>query len=122
MNLLLPLLLIIILIFIFKRRKDRTINKMKKKTLIYRFRKEFANKNPIGRRSQDSYLESLLKDPVNNININYLDKEEDLLEKANIHKIRLSIYGKSKMNDRFYFKDPKGGVFTISEDGIKDYI
>ncbi len=122
MHILLALLLIIFFIFIFKTSKDNTINNMKKKTLIYRFRKEFTNKNQVGRRSHDSYLESLLKDPGNNININYLEKEEDLLEKANIHKTRLSIYGKSKMNNRFYFKDSKGGVFTLSEDGIKDYI
>ncbi|WP_269622740.1 hypothetical protein [Prochlorococcus marinus] len=59
---------------------------------------------------------------MNNIKINPWDKEDELLEKVNIHKSRLKKYGESKMNDQVYYKGPKGGIFTLSNKGNKKYV
>ena len=36
-------------------------------------------------------------------------------QKASIHKSRLFKFGKSKMNNKTYYLDEEGKVFTISE-------
>ncbi|KGG15487.1 hypothetical protein EV06_1359 [Prochlorococcus sp. MIT 0602] len=54
--------------------------------------------------------------------MNTFDKDEEVFEKASIHKARLLKFGKSKMNGQMFYSSLKGDVFIISSDGKKEYV
>ncbi len=122
MRILIPIFLILLLIYIFKSKRSRYKRQLSDISYIEKFRKRFKSKFHISTKISFGHSDFLLSDPNNNISINPWDKEESLLEKADIHKIRLSKFGKSKMNGQVYFKGPKGGVYTLSESGNKKYV
>ena len=63
------------------------------------------------------HIEDLLKDPNINISIKSITREEELREKANIHKTRLRKYGKSKMNNQIYYQRGDDTIFICDDDG-----
>ena len=63
-----------------------------------------------------------MADPESNIKIGIWDKENELREKADIHRARLSKFGHSKMNGIIFFKDETGEVYQYTEEGKKEYI
>ena len=60
--------------------------------------------------------------PNKNITLGSCYTEYELREKADIHRARLSKFGKSKINGEMLFVGPKGGIYKISEDGKKKYV
>ncbi len=106
------------LVLIIKKRKGF----LNKKSLIERFKQRFKNINSRRKRISEGYNNSLLLDPDKNIPLGTWYSEEELREKADIHRARLSRFGKSKINGEMLFIGPKGGVYKISEDGKKKYV
>ena len=119
MSIFLVLLIIISLWFyLIKTRK----NLVHKKGLLERFKEKFKKKNIKIERISQEFINSLLLDPERNISIGNWYSENELREKADIHRARLSKFGKSKMNGEMLFAGPKGGVFKITKDGKKNYV
>ena len=73
-------------------------------------------------RISEEFSNSLLLDPNKNIPIGTWYSENELREKADIHRARLSKFGKSKINGEMLFIGPKGGIYKITEDGKKKYV
>ncbi len=96
--------------------------KNQKTHLIYRFRKAFTSPNKLKTRLLDGYSNLLMSDPEKNINISPWESEEDLREKADIHRARLSKFGRSKMNNEILFSGESGEVFKYTPKGEKRYL
>ena len=118
---LIPIFLTIFCIYILlilKKRK-RFSNR---RSLIERFKHRFKNINVRRKRISEEFNNSLLLDPGKNIPIGPWYSEDELREKADIHRSRLSKFGKSKINGEMLFVGPKGGIYKLSEDGKKKYV
>ena len=115
------ILLIIFFIYTFLILKSRK-SLSNKRTLIGRFKKRFKNINVRRKRISEEFTNSLLLDPCKNIPLGTWYSEEELREKADIHRARLSKFGKSKINGEMLFVGPKGGIYKISIDGKKKYV
>ncbi len=87
-----------------------------------RFKQRFKNINVRRKRISEEFNNSLLIDPYKNISLGTWYSEEELREKADIHRARLSKFGKSKINGEMLFTGPKGGIYKITEDGKKKYV
>ena len=86
-------LIIISLSFYLIKTKKKLTNK---KGLLERFKEKFKNKNVKIDRISQEFINSLLLDPERNISIGNWYSENELREKADIHRARLSKFGKSK--------------------------
>ena len=118
---LIPLILTIFfltLYLILKKRKG-IVNR---KSLMERFKQRFKNINVRRKKISEEYSNSLLIDPDKNITIGTWYTENELREKADIHRARLSKFGKSKINGEMLFVGPKGGIYKIGGDGKKKYV
>ena len=113
------LLIIISIIFLFKfiKRKLSSQNK-----LITRFKSKFKKRERIFQRFSDKDSDLLMGDPEKDIKYGSWNTEHELRLKADIHRARLSKYGRSKMNGVFYFQGARGGVYKKSKGGTKRYI
>ena len=87
-----------------------------------RFKKRFKNINVRRKRIYEEFSNSLLFDPYKNIPIGTWYSEDELREKADIHRSRLSKFGKSRINGEMLYVGPKGGIYKISPDGKKKYV
>ena len=119
---LIPILLIIILLYallIFNKKKYKLSNR---RTLLERFKKRFKNINVRRKRICEEFTNSLLNDPCKNIPLGTWYSEDELREKADIHRSRLSKFGKSKMNGEMLYVGPKGGIYKICANGKKKYV
>ena len=101
------------------KRRKRFSNRT---SLIERFRQRFKNINVRRKRITEEFTNSLLLDPNKNIPLGTWYSEDELREKADIHRSRLSKFGKSKINGEMLFVGPKGGIYKISADGKKKYV
>ncbi len=90
--------------------------------LIKRFRKNSTSSLHKNQRLFERYSEYLASNPQQNISLTEWDNDRETLEKANIHKTRLNKFGKSKLNDKTFFLDEEGSVYTISKEGEKIYV
>ncbi|MBW3042318.1 hypothetical protein DNJ73_06380 [Prochlorococcus marinus XMU1408] len=118
---LIPIFLITIFLYLyikFKRRKGFS----NRKNLMERFKQRFKNINVRRKRISEEFTNSLLLDPSKNIPLGTWYSEDELREKADIHRTRLSKFGKSKINGEMLFVGPKGGIYKISDDGKKKYV
>ena len=118
---LIPIFLILFFLYIFLRlkRRERLVNR---KSLMERFKQRFKNINIRRKRISEEFTNSLLLDPSMNIPLGTWYSEHELREKADIHRSRLSKFGKSKINGEMLFVGPKGGIYKISNDGKKKYV
>ena len=64
----------------------------------------------------------LMLDPEKNIKFNSWNTEDELRTKADIHRARLSKFGRSKMNGEVYFLGIRGGVYKKGSSGNKRYV
>ena len=119
MSIFLVIIIIILCWFYFIKTKK---NLVKRKGLLERFKEKFKNKDVKIERISQEFINSLLLDPERNISIGNWYSENELREKADIHRARLSKFGKSKMNGEMLFLGPKGGVFKMTKDGKKNYV
>tara|TARA_Y100001968_G_C19017488_1_gene553512 strand:+ start:291 stop:560 length:270 start_codon:yes stop_codon:yes gene_type:complete len=87
-----------------------------------RFKRRFKNTNIRRKRITEEFSNSLLLDPKKNITLGSWYTEYELREKADIHRARLSKFGKSKINGEMLFVGPKGGIYKLTEDGKKKYV
>jgi len=111
-------LLILVICYLTSKRSKKSV----KATPLERFRKRFKSKNRLREKLMVELSESLMADPESNIQIGNWDREEELREKADIHRARLNKYGHSKMNGEKFYLGPKGAVYRYSSDGQKNYI
>ena len=92
------------------------------RSLMERFKQRFKNINVRRKRISEEFSNSLLLDPSKNITLGTWYSENELREKADIHRARLSKFGKSKINGEMLFVGPKGGIYKLSDDGKKKYV
>ena len=118
-SILIFLIIIFLFIFLLSKRRNVIINR---KSLLIRFKERFKNINIRRVKISEEFTNSLLLDPEKNIPIASWYSEFELREKADIHRARLSKFGKSKMNGEMLFIGPKGGIYKITEDGKKKYV
>ena len=113
------IILISLLIYISINRRRSSSNR---NFLIQRFKQRFKNRNARRERITEKFKNSLLLDPETNISIGTWYSENELREKADIHRARLSKFGKSKINGEMLFVGPKGGIYKITEEGRRKYV
>ncbi len=101
---------------------NKSSRHQKRPNLLNRFKKKFRNKSHLRERLSEEFQNSLLADPESNITIGSWYSEEELREKADIHRARLSKFGRSKMNGEMLFLGPKGGVYKLTIEGKKKYV
>ena len=118
---LIPIFLITFCLYIFLVLKKRK-GFYNRKNLMERFKQRFKNINVRRKRISEEFTNSLLLDPSKNIPLGTWYSEDELREKADIHRSRLSKFGKSKINGEMLFVGPKGGIYKISDDGKKKYV
>ena len=106
-------------LFLIARKRKGLTNR---RTLMERFKQRFNNISVRRKRISEEFTNSLLLDPCKDIPLGTWYSENELREKADIHRARLSKFGKSKINGEMLFVGPKGGVYKISEDGKKKYV
>ena len=121
MSILLTIITLTILIIYFISSKRKNENK-KVGRFLNRFKMRFKEKRIVREKLSERYSNALMLDPETNIIIKSWYSEEDLREKADIHRARLSKYGKSKMNGEMLFMGPKGGIYKYNSEGKKKYI
>ena len=80
------------------------------------------HKDRLRKRLSEEFSNSLMLDPESNITIGSWYSEIELREKADIHRARLSKYGRSKMNGEMLFLGPKGGIYKYNSEGKKKYL
>ena len=106
-------------LFLIARKRKGFTNR---RTLMERFKQRFNNISVRRKRISEEFTNSLLLDPCKDIPLGTWYSENELREKADIHRARLSKFGKSKINGEMLFVGPKGGIYKISEDGKKKYV
>ena len=119
MSIFLVLIIIFFSCFYLIKKRNNLVNK---KGLLERFKERFKSKNVKRERISQEFINSLLIDPEKNISIGNWYSENELREKADIHRARLSKFGKSKMNGEMLFVGPKGRVYKTTKDGKKKYV
>ena len=102
--------------------RDRIRKSRAKSNLLVRFKRRSYSKSRILEKLLEKSSNKLLLNPEQDIKMYQSDQEEDLREKANIHRTRLSKHGKSKLNGETYYRGPKGGIFILNNNGKKKYI
>ena len=122
MNYLFPILSILFVFALITFYKKNNEKSFKRKSLIDRFKNSFRRKNRILEQGEMNFYNNLIQDPDKNIRISQWDKENILREKAEIHRIRLKKYGRSKINNEMLFIGPQGGIYKITPKGNKKYI
>ena len=118
---LIAIFLIIFFLYLYLRLKKRK-GLSNRKSLMERFKQRFKNINVRRKRISEEFTNSLLLDPFKNIPLGTWYSESELREKADIHRARLSKFGKSKINGEMLFLGPKGGIYKIGDDGKKKYV
>ena len=106
-------------LYILLKKRNRFSNRS---SLIERFKQRFKYINVRRKRISEEFTNSLLLDPSKNIPLGTWYSENELREKADIHRARLSKFGKSKINGEMLFVGPKGGIYKICDDGKKKYL
>ena len=114
------LLVIIVIGVIYIRSQSKS--SVKKASLIQRFKNRFRYRNRLREKLSEKLSNTLMADPEANIAIGSWYSETELREKADIHRARLSKYGRSKMNGEMLFLGPKGGVYKYNSEGNKKYL
>ncbi len=104
--------------YLTKKRRER----IPKTNLIKRFRKRFKSKSRLREKLLAEFSEALMADPESNIQIGVWDREDELREKADIHRSRLKKYGRSTMNGEEFFLGPQSGVYKYNSEGKKKYV
>ncbi len=86
------------------------------------FRNKLTSRNHKHQRIFDHHSESLASSPNEDIRLADWESEEDIIKKANIHKARLSKFGKSRLNGKIFYLDNEGSVYIIGKNGDRDYL
>ncbi len=117
-------MIIIILIFFFlvifyllKKRKLQLKNNKKLKNFKIKFTsKEFQIEKIYSRNDEKS-----ASDPSINIKIGIYDKQQDIINKSNIHRSRLAKFKKSKLNGEYIYVDSMNKIYK-EVNGNKIYL
>ncbi len=110
------LVLFLLTIRIIRTRKKEINHQLK------RFKGHFETHNRIKNRLRYQSSERFILDPSINITITSWDREQELREKADIHRARLNKHGKSKMNGTMIYIDNEDNVYRTNEEGQKEYL
>ena len=111
-------ILVAIIFYRSYKRKQATI----KTNLVGRFRKKFKSDIRHREKLVEKVADVLMADPDNNIQLGAWDREDELREKADIHRTRLSKYGYSKLNGEKFFMEKNGQVYKYTAEGTKTYV
>ena len=113
------LLFLIAIIFYLVRKR---IQVKTKPNLVERFRKKFKSDVRHRKKLVEKVADILMADPDKNIQLGAWDREDELREKADIHRTRLSKYGFSKLNGEKFFMEKNGQVYKYTDEGKKSYV
>lgn len=92
------------------------------KTSQTRFKSLVSKPHRSKEKVMESISNSLMLNPDRNINLDDWNDDEELREKADIHRARLSRFGRSKLNGEMLFMEKMGGVYRFSSNGEKLYV
>ncbi len=111
------ILIVAIATITYKSRKSKI-----QPSQLSRFRKKFKSNSRLREKLKAQFSESLMADPERNIQIGTWDQENELREKADIHRARLNKYGHSIMNGEKFFMEAEGKVYKYTPKGKRKYI
>ena len=114
------LILILFFLAIFYILKNK-ISLFKKNKKLQNFKNKFTSKEFQIEKIYSRYDEKLASDPNINIKIGIYDKQQDIINKTNIHRSRLAKFQKSKLNGEYIYIDFKNRIYK-EEKGNKIYL
>ena len=112
------LFLIIVISFLVIKSKKFFYKKNKR---ILLFKNNFISKESKIEKIFSRNNERLIKDPNININIDIYENEQEITTKTKIHRVRLAKFGKSKLNEVYFYKDLEGKIYKFVNEK-KEYI
>ena len=113
-------LIFLITASIYISNRNRNLNSSS--NLMNRFRKKFKSDSRQRQKLIEEVADILMTDPNRNIQMSIWDLEDELREKADIHRARLNKYGHSKLNGEEFFLGEKDKVYKYTEKGEKKYV
>tara|TARA_B100000029_G_C17082344_1_gene781025 strand:+ start:273 stop:644 length:372 start_codon:yes stop_codon:yes gene_type:complete len=113
-------LILLIITFVRLSNKNRQLNNST--NLVHRFRKKFKGDRRQREKLVEKVADILMTDPNSNIQMSIWDQEDELREKADIHRARLNKYGHSKLNGEEFFLEKNDKVYKYTEKGEKKYV
>ena len=122
MEIILFLFLLLAIVIGIKYKSSPRLLKTGKSNTLERFKRQFKGKSKLKIKFAETFSDILMSDPNKDIKLGRWDTEQELREKADIHKARLYKYGQSRINGELLFMDKEKKVFKISKSGNKDYI
>ena len=118
LSLLILIFLIATTVYIVNKKRES----YSKVNLVNRFRKRFKSDIRHREKLVEKVADMLMADPDNNIQLGAWDREDELREKADIHRTRLSKFGHSKLNGEKFFMKKNGQVYILTKEGKKKYV
>ena len=120
-NILFIAVFVLIVIFLYLKRKKSTIKLFKKNKKISNFKKSLLSKEFNIKKIYLRNDERINLNPDINIKVDIYDKDYEILNKTNLHRARLAKFKKSKFNGEFIYLDNDENVYKIIN-GVKKYL
>jgi len=120
-NILFIAVFVLIVIFLYLKRKKSTIKLFKKNKKISNFKKSLLSKEFNIKKIYLRNDERINLNPDINIKVDIYDKDYEIINKTNLHRARLAKYKKSKFNGEFIYMDKDENVYKIIR-GVKKYL
>ena len=110
-----------ILIFLYLKAKKLKFKLLKKNKRISNFKKSLLSKEFNIKKIYLRNDERINLNPDINIKVDIYDKNDEILNKTNLHRARLAKFKKSKFNGEFIYLDKDENVYKIIN-GVKKYL
>ena len=112
---------VLVLIFLYLKAKKSTNKLLKKNKKISNFKKSLLSKEFNIKKIHLRNDERINLNPDINIKVDIYDKNDEILNKTNLHRARLAKFKKSKFNGEFIYLDKDENVYKIIK-GEKKYL
>ena len=108
-------------IFLYFKAKKSTIKLLNRNKKISNFKKSLLSKEFNIKKIYLRNDERINLNPDINIKVDIYDKNDEILNKTNLHRARLAKFKKSKFNGEFIYLDKDENVYKIIK-GEKKYL
>ena len=115
------LLIFLIIVFLYLKTNKIDFKIFKKNMKMLKFKKNLLSKESFIKKIYLRNDERITLNPNINIQIDFYEKEYEIVNKTNIHRARLAKFKKSKFNGEFIFIDENENVYKVVN-GIKKYL
>jgi len=112
---------VVVIIFLYLKKKKLTNKLFKKNKKISNFKKSLLSNEFNIKKIYLRNDERINLNPDINIKVDIFDKDYEIINKTNLHRARLAKFKKSKLNGEFIYMDKDENVYKIIK-GVKKYL